>query len=91
MYVTEITPEGIVVDFNHPLAGETLHFDVKNAGIRPATADEILTATCTAGIITKTPLAATPKPRSLALRGFFVTPLTFRRLYVKIYLSLKSI
>ncbi len=41
VYVTEITPEGVVVDFNHPLAGETLNFDVKIAGIRPATADEI--------------------------------------------------
>ena len=41
VYVTEIRPEGVVVDFNHPLAGETLHFDVKVVGIRPATPDEI--------------------------------------------------
>ena len=41
VYVTEIRPEGVVVDFNHPLAGETLHFDVKVVDIRPATPDEI--------------------------------------------------
>jgi len=41
VYVTEIMPEGVVVDFNHPLAGETLHFDVKVVDIRPATPDEI--------------------------------------------------
>ncbi len=41
VYVTEIRPEGVVVDFNHPLAGVTLNFDVKVVGIRPATPDEI--------------------------------------------------
>jgi FKBP-type peptidyl-prolyl cis-trans isomerase SlyD len=41
VYVSEILPEGVVVDFNHPLAGETLHFDVKVVDIRPATPDEI--------------------------------------------------
>lgn len=41
VFVTEIRPEGVVVDFNHPLAGETLNFDVKVVDIRPATPDEI--------------------------------------------------
>jgi len=41
VFVTEVRPDGVVVDFNHPLAGETLHFDVKIANIRPATPDEI--------------------------------------------------
>jgi FKBP-type peptidyl-prolyl cis-trans isomerase SlyD len=41
VYVTEVRPEGVVVDFNHPLAGESLHFDVKIVDIRPASPDEI--------------------------------------------------
>jgi FKBP-type peptidyl-prolyl cis-trans isomerase SlyD len=31
----------VVVDGNHPLAGVTLHFDVKVHDVRPATAEEI--------------------------------------------------
>lgn len=31
--VREVRDESIVLDFNHPLAGETLHFDVKVVGI----------------------------------------------------------
>lgn len=33
--------EQVKVDFNPPLAGETLHFDVKVLGVRDATADEL--------------------------------------------------
>ena len=40
-YVYEIRPDGVVLDFNHPLAGETLYFDVKIAGVRPATSEEL--------------------------------------------------
>lgn len=40
-YVDEILPDGVVLDFNHPLAGETLHFQVEVMGLRPATADEL--------------------------------------------------
>lgn len=39
--VEEIEPDGVVLDFNHPLAGETLHFDVKIADVRDATDDEL--------------------------------------------------
>lgn len=39
--VTEIGEDGVVLDLNHPLAGETLHFSVKVLGVRNATADEI--------------------------------------------------
>jgi FKBP-type peptidyl-prolyl cis-trans isomerase SlyD len=39
-YVTEVRPDGVLLDFNHPLAGKTLRFNVKIAGLRPATAEE---------------------------------------------------
>jgi FKBP-type peptidyl-prolyl cis-trans isomerase SlyD len=40
-YVSELKPDGVVLDFNHPLAGETLHFDVKIASLRQATNEEL--------------------------------------------------
>ena len=40
-FVVEIQPENVVLDFNHPLAGETLHFDVKITDVREATDDEL--------------------------------------------------
>jgi FKBP-type peptidyl-prolyl cis-trans isomerase SlyD len=40
-FVSEIRKEGVVVDFNHPLAGETLYFQVKVSGLRAATPEEI--------------------------------------------------
>jgi FKBP-type peptidyl-prolyl cis-trans isomerase SlyD len=39
-YVEEIRPDSIVLNFNHPLAGQTLHFKVRIADLRPATAEE---------------------------------------------------
>jgi FKBP-type peptidyl-prolyl cis-trans isomerase SlyD len=39
--VTDITPEGVVVDGNHPLAGERLWFKCAVKGVRPATPDEL--------------------------------------------------
>lgn len=40
-FVEELGSDGVVLDFNHPLAGETLHFDVKIASLRPATQEEL--------------------------------------------------
>lgn len=40
-YVAEIRDDDVVLDFNHPLAGETLHFHVKVADVRPATDEEL--------------------------------------------------
>jgi FKBP-type peptidyl-prolyl cis-trans isomerase SlyD len=41
VHVADIRPDGVLLDFNHPLAGETLHFDVKIATLRPATSEEL--------------------------------------------------
>lgn len=38
--VREVSDESVKVDGNHPLAGETLHFDVEVADVRDATAEE---------------------------------------------------
>jgi FKBP-type peptidyl-prolyl cis-trans isomerase SlyD len=40
-YVAEVRPDGVLLDFNHPLAGETLYFQVKIAALRPATGEEL--------------------------------------------------
>jgi len=40
-YVADIFDDGVLLDFNHPLAGETLHFHVKVVGLRDATLEEI--------------------------------------------------
>ena len=40
-YVTEVRPDGVVLDLNHPLAGETLRFRVQILDLRVATAEEL--------------------------------------------------
>ncbi len=40
-YVADVSPEGVLLDFNHPLAGETLYFHVKIADLRPGTSEEL--------------------------------------------------
>ncbi len=40
-YVAAIRPDAVLLDFNHPLAGETLYFQVKIAGLREATSEEM--------------------------------------------------
>ena len=40
-FVHEIKDDEIILDKNHPLAGETLYFEVEVVDIRPATAVEI--------------------------------------------------
>lgn len=44
MRVVEVHPNHVVVDANHPLAGETLNFQVRVVSVRPATAAEMLEA-----------------------------------------------
>jgi FKBP-type peptidyl-prolyl cis-trans isomerase SlyD len=39
--ITQVSDEAIRLDFNHPLAGKELHFDVKIAALRAATSEEL--------------------------------------------------
>ncbi len=39
--VLEVTPEAVVADLNHPMAGKPLHFDVEVLETRPATDEEL--------------------------------------------------
>ncbi|MVZ65398.1 peptidylprolyl isomerase [Sphingobacterium sp. DK4209] len=39
--VIEVTPETVVADLNHPMAGKKLNFDIEVISSRPATADEL--------------------------------------------------
>ncbi|WP_353127969.1 FKBP-type peptidyl-prolyl cis-trans isomerase [Parapedobacter pyrenivorans] len=39
--VTEVSPENVVVDLNHPMAGQNLHFAIEVLSVREATADEL--------------------------------------------------
>lgn len=39
--ITEVTAESVKVDFNHPLAGETLHFVGEVIAVRPASEEEL--------------------------------------------------
>jgi FKBP-type peptidyl-prolyl cis-trans isomerase SlyD len=41
VFVTEIVGDQITLDGNHPLAGETLHFEVEVVEIREATQEEL--------------------------------------------------
>jgi FKBP-type peptidyl-prolyl cis-trans isomerase SlyD len=41
MWVTDVEEDAIIVDLNHPLAGETLIFDVEVVALRAATAEEL--------------------------------------------------
>ncbi|MEA3396103.1 MAG: peptidylprolyl isomerase [Chloroflexota bacterium] len=41
MFIKEVKPDSVLVDYNHPLAGETLHFEVTVVDVRPATPEEL--------------------------------------------------
>lgn len=41
VWVIGVEPDAVIIDPNHPLAGETLHFDVEILAVRAATAEEI--------------------------------------------------
>ena len=39
--VVEVTPEAVIADLNHPMAGKTLYFDVEIVEHREATEEEL--------------------------------------------------
>ncbi len=39
--ITWVGPDEVKLDFNHPLAGETLHFEVEIVGLRAPTVEEL--------------------------------------------------
>lgn len=39
--IVEVSPENVVLDANHPLAGQDLHFDVEITEVRDATQEEL--------------------------------------------------
>jgi FKBP-type peptidyl-prolyl cis-trans isomerase SlyD len=41
IWVTDVLSDHVEIDMNHPLAGETLHFDVEIVEIRDASAEEL--------------------------------------------------
>ena len=47
--VLEVRDDGVVMDFNHPLAGETLHFKGEVIDVHEPTAEEIAAMTAPAG------------------------------------------
>ncbi len=40
-YVSELRTDTVLLDFNHPLAGETLHFHISITGLRESTSEEL--------------------------------------------------
>lgn len=41
IWITKVEGDDVTIDGNHPLAGETLNFDVKVVGVREASAEEL--------------------------------------------------
>lgn len=40
-YVAEVHPDTVLLDFNHPLAGETLYFEIEVIELRTASTEEL--------------------------------------------------
>jgi FKBP-type peptidyl-prolyl cis-trans isomerase SlyD len=54
--VTEIYPEHVVLDGNHPLAGMALHIEMKVESVREATLEEVGAGTAGTGFFRMTPV-----------------------------------
>lgn len=48
-FVAEVNDESVKLDFNHPLAGETLHFSVEVVDVRQASAADLMGGCATCG------------------------------------------
>jgi len=55
--VTELYPEHVVLDGNHPLAGIAIRLDIQVTAVREATEEEIGTGTCGTGFFPVQPQA----------------------------------
>ena len=55
--VTELYPEHVVLDGNHPLAGIAIRLDIQVQEVRPATEEEIGSGTCGTGFFKVQPQA----------------------------------
>lgn len=65
--VLEVRPDSVILDRNHPLAGQKVRFDVDVLEVRPAEEDEILAAEAA---ISEAPEAEAPLiPAASLLRG----------------------
>jgi len=42
LWIVDIQDDAVLIDMDHPLAGQTLHFDVSIVSVRAATPDEVL-------------------------------------------------
>ncbi len=65
--VLEVTPESVILDRNHPLAGQKVRFDVEVLEVRPAADDEISAAE--AALSVEGPVEQTLIPAASLLRG----------------------
>jgi FKBP-type peptidyl-prolyl cis-trans isomerase SlyD len=65
--VLEVTPETVVLDRNHPLAGQKVRFDVEVLEVRPA--DEAEISAAEAALTTDDPPEETLIPAASLLRG----------------------
>lgn len=48
-FVADVLPDSVKLDFNHPLAGETLYFHVEIAGLREASSADLMGGCGTCG------------------------------------------
>ncbi len=65
--VLEVTPESVILDRNHPLAGQKVRFDVEVLEVRPADETEIFAAE--AAVMTEQSAEASLIPAASLLRG----------------------
>ncbi len=65
--VLEVTPETVILDRNHPLAGQKVRFDVEVLEVRPA--DEAEISAAEAAILAEAPPATALIPAASLLRG----------------------
>ncbi len=48
-FIAEVRDDAVKLDFNHPLAGETLHFDVEVVDVRESSAADLMGGCATCG------------------------------------------